>query len=78
MWNPSSYQAYNIPETPIDCQNHLNVPWAFGYQEIARKHGMKITTGARIEVTTLREIRERTSTEFALLASILRSPSQKR
>ena len=39
---------------------------------------MKITTEARIEVTTLREIRGRVSTEFALLASILRSSGQKK
>ena len=37
---------------------------------------MKITTEARIEVTTPREIRERVSIELALLASILRSSSK--
>ena len=38
---------------------------------------MKITTETRIEVTTLREIRERVSIEFALLASIILRSSSK-
>ena len=36
----SSYQAYNIPEAPIDCRSRLDIHWAFGHKEIARKHGV--------------------------------------